>query len=285
MKHLSEFTADDLAELARADVARALAEDVGSGDLTAALVDPAGQAQARILAREEAVICGRPWVEAAVLACDPSARLTWHVQEGGHCQTDQVVLHVHGNAQALLTAERTALNFLQLLSAVASRTAVFVEAVKGTRAAIVDTRKTIPGLRLAQKYAVKTGGGVNHRIGLYDAVLIKENHIAAAGGVAEVLRRVQEASPQARFVEIEVETLAQLDEALACGATMVLLDNMDIPTLNEAVRRNAGRAILEISGGVSLDTVRALAETGVDRISIGGLTKDIKAVDFSMRVA
>jgi len=283
MKHLSEFTADDLAELARADVARALAEDVGSGDLTAALVDRAGQAQARILAREEAVICGRPWVEAAVLACDPSARLTWHVQEGGHCQADQVVLHIHGSAQALLTAERTALNFLQLLSAVASRTALFVEAVRGTRAAIVDTRKTIPGLRLAQKYAVKTGGGVNHRIGLYDAVLIKENHIAAAGGVAEVLRRVQATAPQARFVEIEVETLAQLDEALACGATMVLLDNMDIPTLNEAVRRNAGRAILEISGGVNLDTVRALAETGVDRISIGALTKDVRAVDFSMR--
>jgi nicotinate-nucleotide pyrophosphorylase (carboxylating) len=283
MKHLSEFDATDLAELARADVARALAEDVGAGDLTAALVDASRPARARILARETAVICGRPWVEAAVLACDPSARLTWHVEEGGHCVADQVVLHIEGRAQALLTAERTALNFLQLLSAVATKTAVFVDAVKGTRAAIVDTRKTIPGLRLAQKYAVKTGGGVNHRIGLYDAVLIKENHIAAAGGVAAVLQRVRETAPQARFVEIEVEHLAQLDEALACGATMVLLDNMDIPTLQEAVRRNAGRAILEISGGVNLDTVRALAETGVDRISIGALTKDVKAIDFSMR--
>lgn len=283
MKHLSEFDAADLAELARADVARALAEDVGAGDLTAALVDAGRPARARILARETAVICGRPWVEAAVLACDPSARLIWHVQEGERCAADQVVLHIEGNAQALLTAERTALNFLQLLSAVATKTAVFVEAVKGTRAAIVDTRKTIPGLRLAQKYAVKTGGGVNHRIGLYDAVLIKENHIAAAGGVAAVLQRVRETAPQARFVEIEVETPAQLDEALACGAAMVLLDNMDIPTLQEAVRSNAGRAILEISGGVNLDTVRALAETGVDRISIGALTKDVKAIDFSMR--
>ena len=284
MKHLSEYTADDLAALARADVTRALAEDVGGGDLTAALVDGSRRAHARILAREAAVICGAPWVNAAVAACDPQARLTWHVTEGQCCAADQVVLEIEGNAQALLTAERTALNFLQLLSAVSTKTAVFVDAVQGTRAAIVDTRKTLPGLRLAQKYAVKTGGGVNHRIGLYDAVLIKENHIAAAGGVAAVLKRVQDTAPQARFVEIEVETLAQLDEALACGAKMVLLDNMDIPTLNEAVRRNAGRAILEISGGVNLDTVRALAETGVDRISIGALTKDVKAIDFSMRM-
>ncbi len=284
MKHLSDFTAADLVELARSDVARALAEDVGTDDLTAALVDRSRTARARILAREPAVICGEPWVEAAVLACDPSAQLTWHVGEGQRCATDQVVLEIEGKAQALLTAERTALNFLQLLSAVATKTAVFVDAVQGTRAAIVDTRKTLPGLRLAQKYAVKTGGGVNHRIGLYDAVLIKENHIAAAGGVGAVLKRVQDTAPQAHFVEIEVETLAQLDEALDCGAQMVLLDNMDIPMLQEAVRRNAGRAILEISGGVNLQTVRALAETGVDRISIGALTKDVKAIDFSMRM-
>ena len=283
MKHLSEFTLADVQELARRDVALALAEDVGGGDLTAALVDATRPAQARILAREAAVICGTPWVEAAVHALDPQATLSWQVGEGQRCSADQTVLTIQGRAQALLTAERTALNFLQLLSAVATKTAVFVDAVAGTRAQIVDTRKTLPGLRLAQKYAVKTGGGVNHRIGLYDAVLIKENHIAAAGGVAQVLQRVRETAPQARFVEIEVETLAQLDEALAHGATMVLLDNMDIPTLNEAVRRNAGRAVLEISGGVNLDSVRALAETGVDRISIGGLTKDVKATDFSMR--
>ena len=283
MKHLSEFTSSDLRELALRDVSLALAEDVGGGDLTAALIDAARPARARILARESAVICGTPWVEAAVLALDPKARLTWHVSEGQRCAPEQTVLTIEGLAQPLLSAERTALNFLQLLSAVATKTAVFVDAVAGTRAQIVDTRKTLPGMRLAQKYAVKTGGGVNHRIGLYDAVLIKENHIAAAGGVAQVLQRVRETAPQARFVEIEVETLTQLDEALACGATMVLLDNMDIPTLQEAVRRNAGRAVLEISGGVNLQTVRALAETGVDRISIGALTKDVKAIDFSMR--
>lgn len=283
MKHLSEFDAADLAALATQDVARALSEDVGPGDLTAALVDPARPARGRILAREDAVVCGTPWVEAAVRALDPAAVLHWHVAEGARCRPDQTVLTLEGRAQALLTAERTALNFLQLLSAVASQTARYVQAVAGTRAAIVDTRKTLPGLRLAQKYAVRVGGGVNHRIGLFDAVLIKENHIAAAGGVAAVLQRVRETAPAARFVEIEVETLAQLDEALACGATMVLLDNMDLPTLHEAVRRNAGRAILEISGGVNLSTVRALAETGVDRISIGALTKDVKAIDFSLR--
>jgi len=285
MKHLSEFAPADLAELARSDVARALAEDVGAGDLTAALVNSSRPARARILAREPAVICGVAWVQAAVRACDPKARLTWYVTDGQRCTADQLVLEIEGNAQALLTAERTALNFLQLLSAVATKTAVFVDAVAGTRAQIVDTRKTIPGLRLAQKYAVTTGGGLNHRIGLFDAVLIKENHIAAAGGVGAALRRVTETASQARFVEIEVETLEQLDEALASGATMVLLDNMDIPTLQEAVRRNAGRAVLEISGGVNLDTVRALAETGVDRISIGALTKDVKAIDFSMKLA
>ncbi len=283
MKHLSEFTSADLQELARADVARALAEDVGDGDLTAALVEDGRMARARVLARDAAVVCGTPWVEAAVLALDPQARLQWHVAEGQRCGVDQTVLSIEGGARALLTAERTALNFLQLLSAVATRTATFVDVVAGTRASIVDTRKTLPGLRLAQKYAVRTGGGVNHRIGLYDAVLIKENHIAAAGGVAQVLQRVRDTAPAARFVEIEVETLEQLDEALAHGATMVLLDNMPTADLHEAVRRNAGRAVLEISGGVSLQTVRTLAETGVDRISIGSLTKDIQAIDFSMR--
>lgn len=283
MKHLSEYTSADLDALAAQDVARALAEDLGAGDLTAALVDPQRPARARIVARESAVVCGIPWVNAAVRAMDPQATLHWHLAEGARCEPDQTVLSIEGRAQPLLSAERTALNFLQLLSAVATQTAGYVAAVAGTRAAIVDTRKTLPGLRLAQKRAVTVGGGVNHRVGLYDAVLIKENHIAAAGGVAAVLQRVRETAPAARFVEIEVETLEQLDEALACGATMVLLDNMELPTLREAVRRNAGRAILEISGGVSMGTVRALAETGVDRISIGALTKDIKAIDFSMR--
>ncbi len=274
----------DVAALARADVARALAEDVGSGDLTAGLIDPARRARARILAREAAVICGTPWVEAALRALDPQVQLTWQVAEGQRCAPDQVVLEIEGSARALLSAERTALNFLQLLSAVATKTATYADVVAGTRARIVDTRKTLPGLRLAQKYAVRVGGGTNHRIGLHDAVLIKENHIAAAGGVTAVLRAAQQVAAQAAFIEIEVETLAQLTEALDAGATMVLLDNMPLPLLREAVRTNAGRAILEISGGVTLDGLRELAETGVDRISIGTLTKDVKATDFSMRL-
>ena len=278
-----DLSAAALAEVAYADARRALAEDVGAGDLTAGLIAPGQRARARVLAREAAVICGAPWVDATVRQVEPAASIRWLVPEGGRSAADQVVLEMEGSARALLTAERTALNFLQLLSAVATRTAAFVEAVRGTRAQIVDTRKTLPGLRLAQKYAVRTGGGTNHRIGLYDAVLIKENHIAAAGGVRQVLQAAARVAARASFVEIEVETLAQLEEALDCGAKMVLLDNMDLSTLREAVRINAGRAVLEISGGVTLESVRALAETGVDRISIGGLTKDVKATDFSMR--
>ena len=266
------------------DVARALQEDLGAGDLTAGLIDPTRRARARVLARESAVICGAPWVDAALRALDPGVQITWHVADGQRCEPDQVVLEAEGSARALLSAERTALNFLQLLSGVATKTATYVQAVAGTRAQIVDTRKTLPGLRLAQKYAVRVGGGTNHRIGLYDAVLIKENHIAAAGGVTAVLRAAQAVAPQAQFIEIEVETLAQLEEALQAGATMVLLDNMAVPMLNEAVRLNAGRAILEISGGVTLPGLRALADTGVDRISIGVLTKDVTATDFSMRL-
>ena len=266
------------------DVARALQEDLGSGDLTAGLIDPTRRARARVLARESAVICGAPWATAAMRALDPSARITWHVQEGQRCAVDQVVLEVEGSARALLSAERTALNFLQMLSAVATKTRTYVDAVAGTQAHIVDTRKTLPGLRLAQKYAVRVGGGTNHRIGLHDAVLIKENHIAAAGGVTAVLRAAEQVASQAKFIEIEVETLEQLAEALDAGAKMVLLDNMPLAQLREAVRINAGRAILEISGGVTLDGLRALAETGVDRISIGTLTKDVKATDFSMRL-
>ena len=222
-------------------------------------------------------------MQAAFRQLDPQATLVWHVQDGARCRADQVVLEVQGQARALLSAERTALNFLQLLSAVASKTATYVAIIAGTQTRIVDTRKTLPGLRLAQKYAVRTGGGTNHRVGLYDAVLIKENHIAAAGGIRQVLQRAAQVAAQADFVEIEVETLDQLAQALAAGARMVLLDNMDLATLREAVRINAGRAVLEISGGVTLNGLRALAETGVDRISIGSLTKDVQAIDFSMR--
>ena len=281
-----DFSAQSIAALAQADVARALAEDVGAGDLTAALIDPQRRARARVLVREPAVLCGSAWASAAVRALDPSATLTWAVAEGQRTQTDQVVLQIEGQAQALLTAERTALNFMQLLSAVATHTASFVDAiaaVPGNRAVIVDTRKTLPGLRLAQKYAVRAGGGTNHRIGLYDAVLIKENHIAAAGGVRAALERAQAVAAQAEFIEIEVETLAQLEEALSAGARMVLLDNMTFDQMRQAVALNAGRAILEVSGGVNMATVREIAATGVDRISIGALTKDVRATDFSMR--
>ena len=288
MTNYFDFSKPAVAELARVDAARALQEDVGAGDLTAGLIDASRRARAHILAREAAVLCGVPWAQAALQQLDPTVHLDWRVQEGQRCAADQVVLEIEGSARALLTAERTALNFLQLLSAVATKTAEYVAAVQsvpGHRAQIVDTRKTLPGLRLAQKYAVHIGGGVNHRLGLYDAVLIKENHIAAAGGVAKVLRRAAALAPQAKFIEIEVETLAQLSEALAAGASLVLLDNMGLAQLQEAVQLNAGRAKLEVSGGVNLSTVRAIASTGVDRISIGALTKDVKAIDFSMRFA
>ncbi len=286
MTNFFDFSELSLTELAREDVARALAEDVGAGDLTAGLIDPAQRTTARVLAREAAVICGAPWVQATAQQVDASTTVQWQVAEGQRCQPDQVVLVLEGPARALLTIERTALNFMQLLSAVATKTADYVAAVAsvpGNRAQIVDTRKTLPGLRLAQKYAVRTGGGTNHRIGLYDAVLIKENHIAAAGGVSAVLASAAALAPQARFIEIEVETLAQLHEALQAGARMVLLDNMSPAQLREAVQLNAGRAVLEVSGGVNLTTVQGIAATGVDRISIGALTKDVKAVDFSMR--
>jgi len=266
------------------NVAEALLEDIGSGDLTAGLVDAGAMATARIITRDKAVICGRSWTDEVMRQAAPHSRMEWLVEEGALCEPNQTIFTLQGPARELLSAERSLLNFVQLLSAVATKTAVFVDAVKGTKAQIVDTRKTLPGLRVAQKYAVAAGGGTNHRMGLHDAILIKENHIAAAGGVAAVMQATQAFAAQAKFVEIEVETLAQLEEALACGAKMVLLDNMDIPTLTEAVRINAGRAILEISGGVSLDTVAALAHTGVDRISIGALTKDVKAVDLSMRI-
>jgi len=283
MKKSFNFSSQALADLAQADAARALAEDIGAGDLTAGLIDAARQARAQVLARESAVVCGSAWVEATVRQLDPQAELLWHVKDGERCEAGQVVFEVRGRARALLSAERTALNFLQLLSAVATKTAVYVDIVKGTRAQIVDTRKTLPGLRLAQKYAVVTGGGTNHRVGLYDAVLIKENHIAAAGGIAQVLARAAEVAAQADFVQIEVENLGELAQALEAGARMILLDNMSLPDLKEAVRINAGRAVLEISGGVTLDGLRTLAETGVDRISIGTLTKDVRAIDFSMR--
>ena len=275
----------DLSAIAERDARLALAEDVGSGDLTARLIDADAVGDARIVVREPAVLCGRPWADAVLRAVDARLRVEWMRDEGARLQPDDVVARLSGPARALLTAERSLLNFIQLLSGVATRTAQYVDAVRGTAARIVDTRKTLPGLRIAQKYAVRVGGGANHRMGLYDGILIKENHIAAAGGIAAVLERAHAIAPPGVFVQIEVETLEQLGEALAVGARMVLLDNMDLEQLREAVRLNAGRAELEVSGGVDLDTVGDLARTGVDRISIGKLTKDVVATDYSMRFA
>ncbi len=270
------------AEIGRA-VAQALAEDIGTGDRTARLIAPDTQARGRVITRERAVLCGHRWFETAFRLLEPEAMILWHAAEGEWIEPNQTVCEIECDARTLLTAERTALNFLQLLSGVATVTRQYVEAVQGTKAQIVDTRKTIPGLRLAQKYAVRVGGGQNHRIGLFDGILIKENHLIAAGGIRAALERAQALANEEVFIQIEVETLEQLDEALACGATMILLDNMTIDEMREAVARTAGRALLEASGGVDLTNVRAIAEAGVDRISIGRLTKDVRAIDFSLR--
>ena len=261
----------------------ALLEDVGTGDLTGKLVPDDTRVRARVLVREEAVLCGAPWFEGVMLACDQSIDIDWQYAEGDLMAADSVVCIIEGPPRALLTAERSALNFLQMMSGVATATRKYVEVVKGTHAAILDTRKTLPGLRQAQKYAVRVGGGQNQRMALYDGILIKENHIAAAGGIAPALAAAQ-ALAAGVSIQIEVENLAQLEEALAAGATSVLLDNFDLAMMADAVRLNAGRALLEASGGVNMDSVRAIADTGVDRISIGSLTKDVRATDYSLRI-
>ena len=266
-----------------AQVASALAEDVGSGDLTGLLVPADARVTARVLVREEAVLCGAPWFAAVMQALDTSSRISWYFAEGDLMPADSIVCLIEAPARALLTAERSALNFLQLLSGVASATRCYVDVIDGTRAAILDTRKTLPGLRLAQKYAVRVGGGQNQRLALYDGILIKENHIAAAGGIAPVMAAAQ-ALGAGVSIQIEVENLAQLQAALDAGATSVLLDNFDLAAMRDAVALTAGRALLEASGGINRDTVRAIAETGVDRISIGSLTKDVRATDYSLRI-
>jgi len=263
-------------------VKQAIAEDVGTGDATAALVPESVLAHGRILVREDCVVCGTAWLEEVFHQIDARINIQWHASDGDKVAANTVICDLRGPARPLLTGERTALNFLQTLSAVATKTHGYVQAIAGTRAAILDTRKTIPGLRLALKYAVKTGGGVNHRFGLYDGILIKENHIAAAGGVAQVLARARESSSGIP-IQIEVETIEQLEQAIAGGAKLILLDNFTTGRMAEAVKVTAGRAALEASGGITLDNVREIAETGVDRISIGDLTKDITAIDLSMR--
>ncbi|MGI4815992.1 MAG: carboxylating nicotinate-nucleotide diphosphorylase [Janthinobacterium lividum] len=272
-----------LAAALDAQVAAALREDIGSGDRTGQLVPEHEVRHARIVVREDAVLCGTPWSTEVMRRIDSRIEAVWQHRDGDRMSANASVCELRGPARALLTAERTALNFLQMLSGVASVTQRYVDAVAGTRARILDTRKTLPGLRLAQKYAVRVGGGENQRLALYDGILIKENHIAAAGGIAPVLRAAQALSGGVP-IQIEVETLAQLDEALACGAKSILLDNFDVPAMRDAVRITDGRALLEVSGGVGFDTVRTFAETGVDRISIGRLTKDVVATDYSMRI-
>jgi len=291
--NVNDFPVPLAPEIAR-NVQSALSEDIGAGDLTAELVPSTKHSLASVIVREPAVVCGIPWFNACFAAIDPDIRIHWHVEEGEHVGPDTLLCEIQGPSRALLSGERAALNFLQLLSGVATRTATFVETIAGTRAQIVDTRKTIPGLRFAQKYAVRVGGGGNHRFALWDAILIKENHILAAGGITPAVQAAQAAAQQyadrCRFIQVEVESIAELDEALAAGADFLLLDNFDLAMMREGVsHRNAWaiktgiHAKLEASGGVSLDTVRAIAETGIDRISIGGLTKDVRAIDLSMR--
>ena len=274
-----------LAHTIRANVIAALTEDGYDNDLTAQLIPERAQARATVITREAAVLCGTLWFEECFLTLDPECRISWKAQEGANVEANQILCEIHGNARAMLTAERPSLNFLQTLSAVATVTRRYVEATSGTQARIMDTRKTLPGLRLAQKHAVRVGGGHNQRIGLFDGVLIKENHIAAAGGIGSVMEHAFRITPPGVPIQIEVETLAQLDEAMNAGARLILLDNFSMADMRLAVTHAAKRAELEASGGITWENVRLVAETGVDRISIGALTKDIKAVDLSMRIA
>ena len=265
-----------------AQVRAALAEDLGSGDATALLIPAETRARARVIARQPAVVCGTEWASEVFAQLDPAVRIDWLVRDGEHVAREQPLCELHGPARAVLSGERTCLNFLQTLSGTATTTARYVDAVAHTRARLLDTRKTIPGLRLAQKYAVRCGGGENHRIGLFDAMLIKENHIIAAGGLPAAVQRARALAPQLRLI-VEVEDLDEMEQAIAAGVDRVLLDNFSLGLLRHAVARNAGRVLLEASGGVNHETIRGIAETGVDYISVGNLTKDVRAVDLSLR--
>lgn len=286
------FTEETLEQARARNIREALAEDIGRCDWTAQLVPAGRRVIAQVRVREQAVLCGRDWFDGVFAALDATSRIEWRCDEGAVMTADSIVCRIEADGRALLSAERPALNFLQLLSGTATLTRAHVDAVAGASpnakgCAILDTRKTIPGLRLAQKYAVRVGGGQNQRLALYAGILIKENHIAAAGGVSQALRAAQALNRQEGAgvdIQIEVETIAQLREALDAGAVSVLLDNFSEAQMREAVAVNAGRALLEVSGGVALDQLRWIAATGVDRISIGRLTKDVKAVDYSMRV-
>jgi len=271
------------AEVIGTDVARALREDVGSGDLTASLIPSSSLGRADLTCRDQAVLAGRVWFDEVFRQVDGGVSVSWDFDDGDELASGVRVCRIEGRAASILTAERTALNFLQTLSGVATATAAYVRTVAGTGVRILDTRKTIPGLRQAEKYAVTCGGGHNHRMGLYDAILIKENHIAAEGSISAALEKARRLHPEVE-IEIEVENLDELEEALSAGARRILLDNFDLEKLSQAVTLNRGRARLEASGGVDLGSVRAIAETGVDDISVGAITKNLQSVDFSLRL-
>lgn len=264
------------------EIAAYLAEDVGSGDLTASIIPETKQANARVVTREAMVVCGQAWFEAVFRQLDPTIVIKWQVQEGGDVSAGNLLCQLHGPARALLTGERTALNLLQTLSATATVARRYANAVTGSGCKVLDTRKTLPGLRLAQKYAVQCGGCVNHRIGLFDAILIKENHIIAAGSIGAAIAQARAISNV--MVEIEVESLDELQEALAAHPDRIMLDNFSLEQLKSAVAMNQGQVELEASGNISLETIRDIAETGVDYISIGALTKNVQAIDLSMRI-
>ncbi|AMA44797.1 carboxylating nicotinate-nucleotide diphosphorylase [Pseudomonas alabamensis] len=274
----------DLSAEIDANVRRALLEDVGSGDITAQLIPAERLAKATVITREACVISGTAWVDAVFRQLDPRVAVHWHVVDGQRATADQTLFHLEGPARSLLTGERSALNFLQLLSGVATHVRHYVDLVADTSVRLLDTRKTLPGLRLAQKYAVTCGGGHNHRIGLFDAFLIKENHIAASGGIAQAVAAAHRIAP-GKPVEVEVESLDELSQALDAGADIIMLDELSLDDMREAVRRTAGKAKLEASGGVNETTLRNIALTGVDFVSIGAMTKDVKAVDLSMRLS
>ncbi|MDD1014361.1 carboxylating nicotinate-nucleotide diphosphorylase [Pseudomonas rubra] len=274
----------DLTAEIEANVRRALLEDIGSGDITAQLIPAERLAKATIITRDDCVVAGTAWVDAVFRQLDPRVAVHWQVKDGERAKANQALFHLEGPARSLLSGERSALNFLQMLSGVATHAQFLADQVADTRVKLLDTRKTLPGLRLAQKYAVTCGGCHNHRIGLYDAFLIKENHIAASGGIAQAITAAHRIAP-GKPVEIEVESLDELKEALDAGADIIMLDELSLDDMREAVRLNAGKAKLEASGGVTQSTLRVIAETGVDYISIGAMTKDVKAVDLSMRLS
>lgn len=276
------FTPPDQ-RLIQADVERAFAEDIGHGDATASLLPAESQAFAALTCREDAVIAGIPWFDACVHKLDPQAHIHWHATDGDRVAPGAVLCEMRGNARALVTAERSALNFLQMLSGTATITSAYVAAVAGTRTRVLDTRKTVPGLRLAQKYAVRCGGGHNHRIGLYDAILVKENHIIAAGSMAAAVQAARQLHPTL-LLEVEVENLDELQQALDAGVDRIMLDNFTLPLMREAVAQTDGRVPLEISGNVDLQTIGDYARTGVDYISVGALTKNVRAIDLSLRL-